>query len=76
MPIYEYKCKICGHQFSHLHKRLGESAPPCPSCQGEQIEKLLSSFSAGVSSGPSQSCSITNSCPAPSSCAGGACPFG
>ncbi|NMA43698.1 MAG: zinc ribbon domain-containing protein [Oligosphaeraceae bacterium] len=76
MPIYEYKCSSCDHQFSHLHKRLGEPAPACPSCGGNKIEKLLSTFSAKVSSGSSQRCSVSNSCPASASCAGGSCPFG
>ena len=32
MPIYEYKCTVCGHQFEQLRR---EATPklPCPQCQ-------------------------------------------
>lgn len=29
MPIYEYRCKVCGHQFERL-QRLSDPNPPCP----------------------------------------------
>ena len=32
MPIYEYECRACGHQFEQL-VRTGDT-PACPSCQG------------------------------------------
>jgi putative FmdB family regulatory protein len=62
MPIYEYSCSDCKHQFSHLHKRLGEAAPPCPECQSSKVSKRISTFSARVSSGAS-SCAMAGSCP-------------
>jgi putative FmdB family regulatory protein len=40
MPIYDYKCRVCGAQFEELVK-LGQS-PNCPSCDGTDLEKLLS----------------------------------
>lgn len=40
MPIYEYSCRSCGHQFETLILR-GET-PGCPSCKSEDLEKLLS----------------------------------
>lgn len=46
MPIYEYRCRGCGHQFEELV--LPKSMPHCPSCQSEELERLLSLF--GVSS--------------------------
>lgn len=41
MPIYEYRCKKCGHVFEVL-QRISDPAPQCPVCGGE-VEKLLSS---------------------------------
>ena len=40
MPIYEYSCKKCGHQFEMLI--LGKEEAICPSCSGRELEKLLS----------------------------------
>jgi len=40
MPIYEYKCRVCGHQFETLVR--AASTPNCPSCQSEDLERLLS----------------------------------
>ena len=40
MPIYEYRCKVCGHEFETL--TLGKTKPDCPSCHSEDLEKLLS----------------------------------
>lgn len=72
MPIYEYKCPDCGNQFSHLHKRLGESAPPCPQCQSSKASKRISTFSARVaSSGPA--CANADSCPSAAAAAGHQC---
>jgi putative FmdB family regulatory protein len=40
MPIYEYSCKGCGHQFEMLV--LPRTRPACPSCASEELEKLIS----------------------------------
>jgi putative FmdB family regulatory protein len=43
MPLYEYRCLGCGHEFELLV--LGSSAPiACPSCASEAVERLLSMF--------------------------------
>jgi len=63
MPIYEYSCPDCGNQFSHLHKRLGETAPACPKCQGANARKRISTFSARVAA-PASACAAAGSCPA------------
>ena len=46
MPLYEYACRACGHQFEQL-VRTGD-VPSCPQCQGVDLERILSQF--GVSS--------------------------
>ena len=47
MPLYEYKCRACGHRFEVL-QRMGESAErvECPRCDERAAEKLLSTFAA------------------------------
>ena len=40
MPIFEYSCRSCHHQFEALVR--GTKSPKCPECQSEDLEKLLS----------------------------------
>jgi len=44
MPILEYSCRSCGHQFEFLKLPAATAAPRCPACQGEDLERLLSGF--------------------------------
>ena len=43
MPIYEYKCRGCSHQFEFLVLPT-TSAPACPSCNGQELERVISMF--------------------------------
>jgi putative FmdB family regulatory protein len=47
MPIYEYECRACGHRFE-LIVRVSDT-PVCPSCQGQDLERLLSLFAVDSS---------------------------
>jgi putative FmdB family regulatory protein len=49
MPLFEYECRGCGHHFEYL-TRDGQS-PSCPSCQGDNLQKLLSTFAVGAEGG-------------------------
>lgn len=40
MPIYEYYCEKCQHEFEELV--FGNEAPPCPKCGASSTEKLMS----------------------------------
>ena len=40
MPIYEYQCRSCHLQFEQL-VRTGDK-PVCPTCQGQDLERLIS----------------------------------
>lgn len=40
MPIFEYSCRACRHEFEAL-VRSGD-APSCPACASQDLEKLLS----------------------------------
>jgi putative FmdB family regulatory protein len=46
MPIYDFKCRECGHRFEEL-VRLGEAAS-CPKCKAASAERQFSP-SAGIS---------------------------
>jgi len=57
MPLYEYKCRSCGHVFDVIH-RMSEDARdvPCPKCGTKDPVKQMSavsSLSGGSSSGGS-----------------------
>jgi putative FmdB family regulatory protein len=40
MPIFEYRCRACGKEFEQLV--LKGTTPACPACQGEDLERLIS----------------------------------
>ena len=44
MPIYEYACRACGHEFETLVR--GSEQPACSSCASPDLEKKLSVFAA------------------------------
>jgi putative FmdB family regulatory protein len=41
MPLYEYKCKKCGHRFERIQKFSDPPVKKCPECGGV-VEQLLS----------------------------------
>ena len=41
MPIYEYECRGCGHQFEFLVLP-SSPKPACPSCQHEDLQRMIS----------------------------------
>jgi putative FmdB family regulatory protein len=41
MPLYEYKCKKCGHRFEKIQKFSDPPVKKCPECGGA-VEQLLS----------------------------------
>ncbi len=62
MPIYEYRCKECGNDFSRLQKiGAGNDGVKCPKCEGKSVERLLSSF-ASTSGSPDVACPSASSC--------------
>jgi putative FmdB family regulatory protein len=42
MPIYEYRCDVCGHQEEFLQKVSEPPIAKCPSCGKKKFRKLLS----------------------------------
>ncbi len=45
MPIYEYNCKACGHDFEDLVMGVDAPAPLCPKCDANNVQKLMSAGS-------------------------------
>lgn len=41
MPIYEYECRECGHEFEEL-MRYSDPDPACPACGQDEVQKLIS----------------------------------
>ena len=41
MPLYEYRCKACGHRFEKIQTYSAPDAKECPVCHGE-VERLIS----------------------------------
>ena len=51
MPIYEYACQDCSHEFEALTR--SDAQPECPRCHSVSLEKKLSVF-ATASAGAAQ----------------------
>jgi putative FmdB family regulatory protein len=43
MPLYEYRCEACGHQFEVIQKFSDDPIAVCPKCSSGPVAKLLSS---------------------------------
>ncbi len=65
MPIFEYKCKKCGHKTEFLEKAGSDKKHTCEKCGSNDLQKMFSTFSATISSKSSGD----GSCPT------GTCPF-
>ena len=42
MPIYEYLCSACNHEFDALQKVSDEPLTECPECGNQTLKKKLS----------------------------------
>jgi len=42
MPIYEYACAACGHEFEEWQKMSDSPVRTCPKCKKKKVEKLIS----------------------------------
>ena len=51
MPLYEYGCKDCGHEFELMQKMSDPAPSNCAKCDGSNIEKLMSSGSFHLKGG-------------------------
>jgi len=75
LPIYEYLCDVCGHQFDLLKSKMTtRSREKCPQCGGTAHQRL-STF--GIASGSSDQMPCgADTCPAGTeTCPGSTCPM-
>jgi putative FmdB family regulatory protein len=69
MPIYEYACRDCGHQFECLVR--GDEKPLCPSCGQSRLTKQLSVPAAHTSATAKNTCPVQESCGVTNCCGKG-----
>lgn len=50
MPIYEYQCQKCQHQFEEIQKVSDPHVAVCPKCNGA-VERLISQTSFSLKGG-------------------------
>ena len=70
MPIYEYACKQCGHQFEELVR--GDEKPACPACGRGNVERQMSVPAAHTAASTSAACPARDAC-GMSGCCGQGC---
>jgi putative FmdB family regulatory protein len=49
MPVYQYHCSSCGHDFERVESMRAHeagAAPHCPKCGSEEVEQRPSAFFA------------------------------
>jgi putative FmdB family regulatory protein len=59
MPIFEYVCERCRHQFEAL--LYGDQKAECPKCHATKLESQLSVFAVSAK-GPSGTASAGSAC--------------
>ena len=42
MPIYEYACEKCGHEFEREQRITEDPVKTCPSCKAKKVRRLIS----------------------------------
>jgi putative FmdB family regulatory protein len=62
MPIYEYICKQCDHEFEAIV--YGSQKAECPKCHGKKLAPQLSVFAVAAkgSAAPSRAAGSCGSC--------------
>jgi putative FmdB family regulatory protein len=72
MPIYEYRCRDCEHDFERLVPSMSSPPPPCPSCGAEEVKRRLSLF---MTRSGAKATATAGAAPAPrgGGCCGGGC---
>ena len=51
MPIYEYKCSKCEHQFEVIQRFSDNPVESCPECNEKPVKKLVSAPSFRLKGG-------------------------
>ena len=59
MPIFEYQCHQCGHEFEKLVFNTSEKIA-CPKCKSKKVRRMMSAFA--FSSGGKFKSTASSSC--------------
>jgi len=51
MPVYEYRCGACEHEFEEWQKMSDPPIKTCPRCKKKKVEKLISATSFSLKGG-------------------------
>jgi putative FmdB family regulatory protein len=51
MPVYEYQCQGCGHEFEATQRIAEPKLVDCPQCQTPRLERLISATSFQLKGG-------------------------
>jgi len=86
MPIYEYQCSACGHEYEALQKMSDEPLSICPECNKPELKKKISAagfrlkgsgwYETDFKNGSKKNTAGDNSAPTKtggSCCGGGSC---
>ena len=71
MPIFEYHCKKCGHQFEKLV--IGQECPACPECESADVCKLMSTCGFVSKGEGGQTVRASSSSPSCGGCTASSC---
>jgi putative FmdB family regulatory protein len=45
MPVYEYACEKCGHEFEAQQRITDDPIKTCPACRARKVKRLISQTS-------------------------------
>jgi putative FmdB family regulatory protein len=62
MPLFEYACQECAHEFEALVR--GSESPECPACHATALQRRQSTFAAHTN-GPSPFRRVESAVPSP-----------
>jgi putative FmdB family regulatory protein len=48
MPIYDFRCRACGHDFEALVRPQDQQPTQCPACRSADLERQLASFAVST----------------------------
>lgn len=51
MPIYEYRCASCEHQFEEIQQISDPDPERCPECDGAEVRRLVSQSNFALKGG-------------------------
>ena len=46
MPTYDYRCKVCGHEFEYFQSMKDDALRKCPACKKASLERLIGTGAA------------------------------